>query len=624
MQLVDGCEQLETRYMQRLCQSNRRKFVREACTIWPIILSVYSMTLLTTIETEENFLTPEESSKEFQPSPLALLAAACSRIEQTLQHPEPCKTVSTISLADINKGNERFTTPKDTVFSIAKGNIFLRETMSPELQRNLCKTVPNDVEEELPSYKHSSQNYNFFNQVCDQQRHYIRCQEPQEYQNTNRHSNLGNSYPPYSAVHMQMNPYNSPRQLSPQQQRFPNETIQRQMTLPQRLVIKQEQVDMSLKPACMYGSPTNHNSPPQELLPQFYQQTPVITISSNQANYSPNAYQSFAAHRPNSEIKPLSHLPVQSRVNCFSNTPQLPAQTRDGYHQMGGHFEEALPTEEQQVNFKWLRTAPPPVLENTAMASQTVAVNPPMNSNLCDNLCDNCSQNSHVNNQLLDPQIQTQLLQNNFIDNDLCSSAVNTMGMIVGVSEHNFAPPFREGRRPRRIACTCPNCRDGDNKSVTTKDGKTRKLHICHIPGCGKVYGKTSHLRAHLRWHSGERPFVCNWIFCNKRFTRSDELQRHRRTHTGEKRFQCNSCGKRFMRSDHLSKHMRTHQTQNLKEKSADEKEGISEIGEQNSCAVNSNNANMESDKSLTETDSKTVKLTDETVTTEIVRNPFE
>uniref|UniRef100_A0A672QNN8 Sp3a transcription factor n=1 Tax=Sinocyclocheilus grahami TaxID=75366 RepID=A0A672QNN8_SINGR len=87
-----------------------------------------------------------------------------------------------------------------------------------------------------------------------------------------------------------------------------------------------------------------------------------------------------------------------------------------------------------------------------------------------------------------------------------------------------------------------------------------KKQHVCHIAGCGKVYGKTSHLRAHLRWHSGERPFVCTWMFCGKRFTRSDELQRHRRTHTGEKKFVCSECSKRFMRSDHLAKHIKTHQ----------------------------------------------------------------
>ena len=113
--------------------------------------------------------------------------------------------------------------------------------------------------------------------------------------------------------------------------------------------------------------------------------------------------------------------------------------------------------------------------------------------------------------------------------------------------------------RMRRVACTCPNCKNEDRTLKSLDGTMRRKQHVCHIPGCNKVYGKTSHLRAHLRWHSGERPFVCNWVFCGKRFTRSDELQRHRRTHTGEKRFQCPGCYKKFMRSDHLSKHIKTH-----------------------------------------------------------------
>ena len=119
--------------------------------------------------------------------------------------------------------------------------------------------------------------------------------------------------------------------------------------------------------------------------------------------------------------------------------------------------------------------------------------------------------------------------------------------------------PRSQRRYTGRAVCDCPNCQEAERLGPAGTHLRKKNLHNCHIPGCGKIYGKTSHLKAHLMWHTGERPFVCNWLFCGKRFTRSDELQRHLRTHTGEKRFACPICNKRFMRSDHLSKHVKTH-----------------------------------------------------------------
>eukprot|EP00300_Choanocystis_sp_HF-7_P010040 c16758_g1_i1.p1 GENE.c16758_g1_i1~~c16758_g1_i1.p1 ORF type:complete len:540 (+),score=107.13 c16758_g1_i1:244-1620(+) len=106
---------------------------------------------------------------------------------------------------------------------------------------------------------------------------------------------------------------------------------------------------------------------------------------------------------------------------------------------------------------------------------------------------------------------------------------------------------------------------DGCDKRFSSSNGLKyhkrthtgEKLYVCQFDGCNKYYTTSSNLKEHTRVHSGEKPYMCTFEGCNKTFTTSNGLKYHARAHTGEKPFLCSMCGKQYSTNSNLMEHKR-------------------------------------------------------------------
>ncbi len=127
-------------------------------------------------------------------------------------------------------------------------------------------------------------------------------------------------------------------------------------------------------------------------------------------------------------------------------------------------------------------------------------------------------------------------------------------------SSHQELPRHKQ----KRFVCTHGICLKAFNRPALLeqhlRSHTNDRAFECQYEGCSKTYLRESHLKHHVKSvHTKIRDYKCTWEGCDKSFMTGTRLKNHLARHEGHERFRCRGfgdCNQTFRKKDTLQRHV--------------------------------------------------------------------